>query len=813
MSGSTAGKQLNKGAEGHVPAPGGHLGRFELRRILGQGAQGQVWLAFDPRLEREVALKILHADPLQAQPAAHAWLREARIVSKLHHPHVLPLFEADIHEGQAYLVFEFVPGRNLAETLRARGALPVHEAVELMLGVLKALAAAHQAGIVHRDLKPSNILIDGQGQARVMDFGIATAAQEGASAPWPLPGTPAYQAPEAFEGAAASAAMDVFSAGLVLIEALCGQTLVQETEPRRILAWMKKGGLQWPPGQGEAADDALRAIALRAISMDPALRYSSAQDMFAALQAWVPPAASEMAPAPRSASLSGTLDFLLRRMRHRSDFPAMSESVHRIHRIASNDQESLATLCDEILKDVALTNKLLRLVNTAYYAGVTGGNVSTVSRAVALVGFSGIRNMALSLILLEHMQDKAHASQLKEEFLRTLLAAAVATEACTDRAALEEAFLGAMFLNLGRMLTDYYFPEEARLIRTAAAASDSPRAEEAAAISVLGLGFEELGVAVAQSWGLPESLVACMRKPTGEPPKRRPEPAGERLRWLALAGNKVADAVLGQEPGHATARIERIAQRHSGSLGISAAEFLEAVKRARVHLLHMAKAMNLAVSPGSPASRLLREPTVLGVAAAGASVALGASVVEAGRGHTLPLAAAPPSQAVALLAAGIQDVSNAMVDGAPLSDVLRTVLETLFRALHLQRVVFCLREARGDTLSGRYGIGEGVSQQAKLFRVPLNDLADFFGAVCQSGRDTLIADASIPQVAARMPAWWRQHFQAPSFAVLPLQMKGNTFGLIYADVAQAGSLKVGTEELALVRTLRNQATLAFKQAV
>ena len=93
-------------------------------------------------------------------------------------------------------------------------------------------------------------------------------------------------------------------------------------------------------------------------------------------------------------------------MRHKSDFPALSDSVARIQRVANSENESLGSLSNEILKDVALTNKLLRMVNTAHYSHAGGGTISTVSRAVALVGFAGIRNMALSLVLLEHMHDK-----------------------------------------------------------------------------------------------------------------------------------------------------------------------------------------------------------------------------------------------------------------------------------------------------------------------------------------------------------------------------------------------------------------------
>ena len=122
-------------------------------------------------------------------------------------------------------------------------------------------------------------------------------------------------------------------------------------------------------------------------------------------------------------------------------------------------------MSNEILKDVALTNKLLRRANTAHFSSA-GGSISTVSRAVSLIGFAGIRNMALSLVLLEHMHDKAHANQLKEEFLRSLMAGMVASELVGPGNAGEEAFLARRCSRTsGRLLTEYYFPEEARQVR------------------------------------------------------------------------------------------------------------------------------------------------------------------------------------------------------------------------------------------------------------------------------------------------------------------------------------------------------------
>lgn len=148
------------------------VGRFELQRLLGRGAQASVWLAHDPHLKREVALKML-APGADAQ-AVSEWLHEAHAVSRLSHPNIVPLFEADDRAGTPVLVFEYVDGGTLSDELRRGGAMPATRAVDLMLGVLDALALAHEQGIVHRDLKPSNVLIGTDGRPRVMDFGIAS---------------------------------------------------------------------------------------------------------------------------------------------------------------------------------------------------------------------------------------------------------------------------------------------------------------------------------------------------------------------------------------------------------------------------------------------------------------------------------------------------------------------------------------------------------------------------------------------------------------------------------------------------------------
>ncbi|MEP6875444.1 MAG: HDOD domain-containing protein [Burkholderiales bacterium] len=796
------------------------LGRFELKRILGEGAQATVWLGFDARLEREVAVKLMRAEAASDPFAVNQWLQEARSVSRLTHPNIVPVFEADVHEQQPYLVFEYVPGPTLAQHAKAQGPLPAAQAVAMLLGVLDALEAAHAGGVVHRDLKPSNILIDGAGRARVMDFGIAARLHDPGNLDQVV-GTPGYMSPEATQGGLPTAAMDVFSAGIVLVELLSGTRLINERDPYRAMHRVASVDLVLPEGLSSEVDDVLRRVLERAIERDPARRWPSAAAFRDALKSWLAPV-PVAADAASGAAVqgSGALDFLLRRMRHKSDFPALSDSVARIQRVANSENESLASLSSEILKDVALTNKLLRMVNTAHFSSA-GGNISTVSRAVAVIGFSGIRNMAMSLVLLEHMHDKAHANQLKEEFLRSLMAGMLASELGAAVRASEEAFIGAMFQNLGRLLTEYYFPEEARQVRGIVAGSGQggsgvasiATSEDAASISVLGLSFEALGLGVAKTWGLPAALQSCMRKPSGEPPGREPVDAVEKLRWLTFAANQITDTLLRSEPEHAKARVAAVAKRHARALGMSVAEIEAAAEVAQQKLVQMARAMNLQVSAQSPARRLFASPAARD---AQATIAEHDSLTPHSLQATLTIEMQAPRSALEnateVLAAGIQDITNTMVENFKLNDVLRMILETMFRALGFRRIIFCLRDPKTQMLSGRFGLGEGAETVAANFKVPLNSAADLFTAVCVKGADTLITDATVGSIAARLPGWYRQHVNAPAFLLLPMQVKGAPFALIYADKATPGGIELGEKELSLLRTLRNQAVMAFKQA-
>lgn len=788
---------------------GERIGRFMLREVLGRGAQAVVWLAHDERLERDVALKLL--SPGATSDAVAQWLQEARAVGRLSHPNIVPVFEADAIDDRAYLVFELVRGQTLAEALRRGGAMSPRHAVELMLAVLEGLRTAHAEGIVHRDLKPSNILLDLNDRPRVMDFGIAARVNDAEAGR--ICGTPGYMSPEAARGETPAPSMDLFAAGMILAELLTGTRLLRERDPFVALRRVIDEDMRLP--DSAEVDDALRSIVHRALAREPGQRFADVGSMIEALQGWL--GAGET--STQAAAGDATLEFLLRRMRQRSDFPALSDAVLRIQRVASSESENLNSLAGEILKDVALTNKLLRLVNSAQFRHAGGGTISTVSRAIALVGFAGVRNQALSLVLLEHMQDKQHAAQLKERYLCALLAGQVASDMALATRESEEAYLGAMMHNLGRMLTEFYLPDDARAIRDEmrphAARGTSAITAEQASMRVLGIGFQELGIGAAKAWGLPESLQRTMRAPEGEPPGRRVEQTAERLRWVARVANEVAESVLSTDPQMLETRLGQIEQRFGAALGLSTGELKKAVDGARLKLGEFTRATGLVLPRGSEAERLVK--TLASVPVESAKLLDLSLPTLPGSSARIHVAPATNAQAGELLTAGIQDITNTLAEESfKLNEVLRMVLETMFRALAFRRIVLCLRDARAQTLTGRFGLGEQVEAFARQFCIPVGPHAqgtpDLLAAVCQKGADMQIVDAGAQNVVPRLPAWLRPQAAGLSFLLLPLTMKRAPFGLIYADCERGGGLPIGERELSLLRTLRNQAVMAFRAA-
>lgn len=796
------------------------IGRFEIRRELGRGAQSVVYLAWDPQLQRDVAIKTMHFATAEAEQNA-ALLAEARTVSKLRHPNVVPIFDAGEAEGDPYLVFEYIEGRNLADVLKADGAMPAARAADMMRQVADALAQAHALGIIHRDLKPSNILLDARGTPRVMDFGIAVRVTgEGTEMQKGLSGTPFYMAPEYVTRQAVSVKNDVFAAGLILLEMLTGKRVVQGDSLQKILFNVACEAVTIPPDA--SIDERLASIVLKSCTLNPDLRYPSAAQLAEALATYLGTGAAA-APEGSESTKQATLEFLLRRMRHKTDFPALSDSVSAINKLTESEKESINKLSNTILKDYALTNKILRLVNSAYYRQVGGGNISTVSRAVVVLGFDAVRNIAITVLLFEHLQNKGNARELKEGFLRSNLAGLLGRDAAKNLMAREgeEAFICSMFHNLGQLLAQFYFPEEVENVRNVMLMKQL--SERAAAAQVLGLTFEELGMGIARSWGFPAAIIQSM-EPLPEGPIRKPTTPEQTLHVLSNFSNEVCDHIASLSPEDRGKGLRAITDRYAACLQVSDQQLRTTVEQAFTELKELASILrvNLKQSPFARQVQIFsgakeelgkdETPTDPNMAALADTVLTEVPVYEAAIAAEAGSPASQESDAQAILSAGIQDISNSLVEDFALNDILRIILETMYRSMGFHRVLLALKDIKTGMMVGRFGFGPDTADLARIFRFPLAYEPDVFHLATQKAVDIIITDIDDPKIADRIPKWFRQKITAKTFVLFPLTLKNNPVALIYCDKDKAGSIVIPEKELTLLKTLRNQALLAIKQA-
>jgi eukaryotic-like serine/threonine-protein kinase len=787
------------------------IGRFEVRGELGRGAQSVVHLGFDPQLQREIAIKTLHFATPDLQHKGML-LDEARTVSRMRHPSIVPIFEAGEQDGDLYLVFEYVPGKSLGEFLRLSGALPPVKAISILRPILDAVAYAHGQGIIHRDLKPSNILLDDNGRPRVMDFGIAARVDASSDPADRITGSPAYMAPEYILRREISERSDIFAAGLILFEMLTGRRAVVADSVAGAMRFLSSEDIKLP--QDAAVDEQLSAILHKALARDPLLRFQTAAQFGEALDNYLDP--EEDVPAG-AGGRQATLEFLLRRMRHKSDFPALSESVSAINRIANSETESIDKLSNNILKDYALTNKLLRLVNSAYFRPAGGGSISTVSRAVVVLGFEAVRNIAITVLLFEHLQNKGNANQLKEDFLRANMAGVLAKGigATAQMRDLEQSFICSLFHSLGRLLSQFYFPEESDEIRRVIEQKDCT--EDTASIQVLGISFEEMGIAIAKQWGFPPLIVGSMRRlPAG--PVKKATLQEDRLRILAGFSNELCDVIANATPETRDRELKKAMARFSDAVTLDQKEVLQTVQRAVEDVADFARIIRLNL-PQTTFGKQMRLFAKAGVIEA--NVADTSSDCDAADGTVLrqsdPLcgidgeSSPQPEDAQSLLTTGIQEITSSLIEGFQLNDILRIILETMYRAMGFKRVVLCIRDAKAGVMQGRFGFGPDANELAKAFRFPLSFAPDIFHAATSKGVDLLISDINDPKIAGRIPDWYRKVVPANSFVLFPLNIKGNSVALIYADRDEPGGISIPEKELQLLRTLRNQAILAIKQ--
>src|ERR1700728_2415572 len=253
-------------------------GRYAVAARIAHGGMATVYLAMDTRLDREVALKVMHADLARDEEFVRRFIGEAKSVARLSHQNVVAVFDQGSDGPFLYLAMEYVPGRTLKEVLRERGRFTPAAALDIMTGVLDGLAAAHASGIVHRDVKPENVLLTVDGRIKVADFGLARAQAAAAHTRSGLIiGTVAYLAPELVTGGVpVGPRSDVYSAGVLLYELLTGRQPYTGETPISVAYQHANSDVPRPSALLPEIPASVDRLVLSATERDPAARPADA---------------------------------------------------------------------------------------------------------------------------------------------------------------------------------------------------------------------------------------------------------------------------------------------------------------------------------------------------------------------------------------------------------------------------------------------------------------------------------------------------------------------------------------------------------
>lgn len=565
------------------PNPTRVFGRFELRQLLGKSERTMVWLAFDPRSKQELILTLPRAQP--ATPAALAlWLADAKHAARLNHPNLAHVVEVGVQDHWPYIAVDRALGVTLGERLAAQRQLAPDEAVGWLIQALEGLAFAHEAGVAHGDVQLHQLLVSEQGTVRVMALGASLTATAGSDhgndRAMPLDPNRLRQAREA-------GVRDVLCAGILLHHLLGGAPALDEPDTARVIDRLPPKGrelVRLPWSVPQPVPEALRAIANRATTGQERQRYHNARTLLAALSGWREAAAQ---------TEGGALALLIDRLRSVGHLPAAPGVGARVARLAVAESQRTDEMAEQILQDMGLSFELLRTVNSAQVQGtqVAGnGPVLTIRRAIALVGLKGVRQAAASLRAWPGPLSETHAGALQRLMERVRLVGHAAQALRPAGYDPEVVYLIAILQNLGRLMVQYHFPEEAEQIRqlmqsAPAAEPGEPElpgmTEEAASFAVLGVDVEALGAAVAKHWGLSDDVLHMIRRLPATRPVRVADSDSEMLRLAASAANEAVDAVTQLPPTRVGAALNNVAQRYGRALSITVKDITEGLQAAR----------------------------------------------------------------------------------------------------------------------------------------------------------------------------------------------------------------------------------------
>ncbi|WP_308789199.1 HDOD domain-containing protein [Telluria antibiotica] len=489
------------------------------------------------------------------------------------------------------------------------------------------------------------------------------------------------------------------------------------------------------------------------------------------------------------------------------DMFALGSAVARVVQMSTSDDQGTHDLAHYVLSDVALTQRVLRLANTVRYRTAAGTAVTTVSRAISLLGFDNVRTVALAMLLVDALASSDHAYSVRVELEASLCASLVGREMARHSfyQGAEEASIGALFKNLGALLVASHEHDRYREIQALLGTGKHTPAQ--AAQMILGCSLDALSEAVLGEWKIPDVIVRAQR-PLDPGALKVAVNRGEWMRQVASFSLEVARLMAKTATPSDTPEAQALLARYGTALNLGAAELDELFESVAFEMTSLLQSMNLQPVPRrAPDEDKNGLPNVLLLATLGGGKEEEQGAYPSGK----------PKNARDLLLAGVQDVTQMRASGQhKVNDVVMAVLETLYTALGFRFATVVLKDVRAGQYRARASFGLGATRVQDGFAFPLAPAGgekggrDLFHLAMENDADLMISDARSAKIRALLPAWHKALLpDAQSFIVLPLVVGKVQLGLFYADRTELAPEGVPADETALIKALKGQVLAAL----
>lgn len=825
------------------------IGRFELKSVLGKGSMGVVHRAHDPELERDVAIKLVRLPEgipeNQQSSLTQNLLKEARVVARLRHPGIVSVFDCGRHDNAPYLVMEYIEGKMLSTLLKEQGALELETVGKLIEELIEAMAHAHEQGVVHLDLKPANIMLEDNGRIRIMDFGIArTVADIGGKKKF-LAGTPRYMAPEQIMNREVDPRTDVWAIGVICYEMLTGGRPFEQADFNALKGAITSSSPTPLSTLREEIPPAMLEFVDRCLRKRPESRFPDCAGMIDQWRTCKAQTRSEKISLGGAENLGKEqiAEYIIERIKRKGDLPSCSRHMDEVKSKIGDHASSAYVVAESILKDYSLTNRLLRMVNSPYYRGA-GQEITTVSRAVVVIGMETVLNVASGLLMFEHFHKHTSIKAVKQQTIEALMTGMHARRVAQhlELKNPEEGFICGMLHHLGRLIVMFYFADEYADIQRLTSAGTY--VENEACKKVMRLDYMEIASVVTQSWNLPTMHRQAMH---GLDPNHEGNLNSELERFQATVSfaDGLAKATMTTDPEKRDVMLMRLQRAFSEKIKIPMPKIKEQIKDTVRNAWDISHDLRVDLKEMGVAESILNDSeedsdNELPLQSSGdAPIAIpGDDRVLPGQVDNefdpLDDSASPsmrmidlddstgehegeqnilsPGKRADILMKTIGEITAAMMDDFELNDILMMVLEGIFRGVGFHHVTLCMVTPGRESIRYRFGLGPRVDDNQQIFNISLSNRNSLIARCVETRREIIAPELNDPRKRELFPPDWLEVLEPTSIIILPLVVQDSTIGLFVMDRNKDfGTLD--QTEIRNVRTLCRQATLAIAQTL